>query len=84
MLTPMMRPVHPSFTLTVFTTAVSGLVSFTAAAPADAPLLTRWARDVSPSNALVSYDRAVWKVDADTIRAAATGQLRGDELRNRK
>ena len=84
MLTPMMRPVHRFFTLTVFTTAVSGFVSFTAAAPADAPLLTRWARGVPPSNALVSYDRAVWKVDADTIHSAVTGQLRGDELRNRK
>jgi len=38
----------------------------------------------SECDGLVSYDRAVWKVEADVIRAAATGRLRSDELRNRK
>ncbi len=38
----------------------------------------------SECDGLVSYDRAVWKVEAGVIRAAAIGQLSSEELRKRK
>ena len=38
--------------------------------PANAPMLTRWAKEVSPTNAWPEYVRAVWKVDPDAIANA--------------
>ena len=37
----------------------------------------------SECDGLVSYDRAVWKVDAGTIRRAARGELRSEQLQAR-
>jgi hypothetical protein len=38
----------------------------------------------SECDGLISYDRAVWKVDAEIIRAAATGRLSSEELHKLK
>ncbi len=38
----------------------------------------------SECHGLISYDRAMWKVDAEVIHRAASGRLSSEELRKQK